>query len=426
MSNKTAFVFLLVYNLGTVFAFLSLQQDENDIQIQLKNVKQYLYPLGNTVMKKLILGFISITLMMVSSIKAHASWYEVTGVATIVSSEEVARIHALEDALYKAVTFSGADIGSLSNLRPYLEDGRTEYQFTNHEVRYILIESQRTRGNKVEIKARVDIYPSANGCHLSQYKKTLLVGNVELLSPQQAVMGQIYKVGDDFSQVLNKQFDQQSKSFVSVGTTDYAIDKRNPERIKMIAQDAGAQYIIGGEITDLTATIESKLLADDIINRQFALEMKVYDGKTGNDIYAKSYREVAKWPFAKTSQVDTRSARFWASTFGEMMLRVSRNIMLDMESEVSCKITLPEVVAVFGNTVTMDLGRIHGVRQGDKLQLWHTAAFIDQYGLPRNKVSQSDITLTVSRVYENEAELTVDQPDLASSIQIGDVMHKPL
>ncbi|POF55592.1 flagellar basal-body protein, partial [Vibrio vulnificus] len=109
------------------------------------------------------------------------------------------------------------------------------------------------------------------------------------------------------------------------------------------------------------------------------------DGKTGNEVYSRSYREVAKWPFAKTSQIDTRSARFWASTYGEMMLRVSRNIMLDMESEVSCKITLPEVVAVFGNTVTMDLGRVHGVREGDRLQLWHTASFIDQYGLPRNK-----------------------------------------
>ena len=377
-------------------------------------------------MKKITFGLFSTIWMTLISLNAHAAWYEATGVATIVSSEEVARVHALEDALYKAVNFSGADIGSLSNLRPFLEESRTEYQFTNHEVRYILVQSQRSKGNKVEVRARIDIYPSATGCHVSQYKKTILVGNIDVASPQQAVMGQIYKVGDDFSHVINRQFDQESRSFVSVGTTDYDIDRRNPERIKMIAQDTGAQYIIGGVITDLTATIESKLLVDDVINRQFALEMQVYDGKTGNEVYSRSYREVAKWPFAKTSQIDTRSARFWASTYGEMMLRVSRNIMLDMESEVSCKITLPEVVAVFGNTVTMDLGRVHGVREGDRLQLWHTASFIDQYGLPRNKVSQSEITLTVSRVYENEAELTVDQPNLASSIQIGDVIHKPL
>ncbi|MFH4857153.1 flagellar assembly protein FlgT [Vibrio diabolicus] len=377
-------------------------------------------------MKKILNSLFSITLVMLVPFKVMASWYEVTGVATIVSSEETARLHALEDALFKAVNFSGADIGSISNLIPLLEESRNEYQFTNHEVRYILIESERKRRGKVEVKIRVDIYPSATGCHTDQYKKTILVGNIEVASPQQAVMGQIYQVGDDFSRVVNRQLDQTSRSFVSVGTTDYSISSNYPARTQMIAQDNGAQYIIGGVITDLTATVESQLLQDDIINRQFALEMKVFDGKTGHEVFNKAYREVARWPFAKTSQVDTRSARFWASTYGEMMLRVSRNIMLDLESELSCKITLPEVVAVFGNTVTIDLGRMHGVKEGDKLQLWHTASFIDQNGLPRNKVSQSEITLTVSRIYEHEAELTIDQPNLASSVQIGDVMNKIL
>ncbi|MCS0450284.1 flagellar assembly protein FlgT [Vibrio diabolicus] len=377
-------------------------------------------------MKKILNSLFSITLVMLVPFKVMASWYEVTGVATIVSSEETARLHALEDALFKAVNFSGADIGSISNLMPLLEESRNEYQFTNHEVRYILVESERKRRGKVEVKIRVDIYPSATGCHTDQYKKTILVGNIEVASPQQAVMGQIYQVGDDFSRVVNRQLDQTSRSFVSLGTTDYSISSNYPARTQMIAQDNGAQYIIGGVITDLTATVESQLLQDDIINRQFALEMKVFDGKTGHEVFNKAYREVARWPFAKTSQVDTRSARFWASTYGEMMLRVSRNIMLDLESELSCKITLPEVIAVFGNTVTMDLGRMHGVKEGDKLQLWHTASFIDQNGLPRNKVSQSEITLTVSRIYEHEAELTIDQPNLASSVQIGDVMNKIL
>ncbi|WP_282156896.1 flagellar assembly protein FlgT [Vibrio diabolicus] len=377
-------------------------------------------------MKKILNSLFLITLVMLVPFKVMASWYEVTGVATIVSSEETARLHALEDALFKAVNFSGADIGSISNLMPLLEESRNEYQFTNHEVRYILVESERKRRGKVEVKIRVDIYPSATGCHTDQYKKTILVGNIEVASPQQAVMGQIYQVGDDFSRVVNRQLDQTSRSFVSVGTTDYSISSNYPARTQMIAQDNGAQYIIGGVITDLTATVESQLLQDDIINRQFALEMKVFDGKTGHEVFNKAYREVARWPFAKTSQVDTRSARFWASTYGEMMLRVSRNIMLDLESELSCKITLPEVIAVFGNTVTMDLGRMHGVKEGDKLQLWHTASFIDQNGLPRNKVSQSEITLTVSRIYQHEAELTIDQPNLASSVQIGDVMNKIL
>ncbi|PMK01698.1 flagellar assembly protein FlgT [Vibrio sp. 10N.261.55.A7] len=377
-------------------------------------------------MKKNLILIFSMLYSLIYTTHLQAAWYEVTGVATVVSSEEVARVHALEDAIFKAVSFSGADIGSISNLRSFLESNKKEYQFTNHEVRYVLIEEQRVRKDVMFVRARIDIYPSATGCHVSQYKKTFLIGNIDLAAPQQAVMGKIYRVGDDFAHVINRQLDVESSSFVSVGTTDFEISKRFPERLKMIAQDTGAQYILGGVITDLTATIDSKLLRDDVINRQFALEMQVFDGKTGHEVYTRNYREVAKWPFAKTSQIDTKSARFWASTYGEMMLRVSRNIMLDLESEVSCKISLPEVVARFGDQVTIDLGRIHGVQEGDRLQLWHTGSFIDQNGLPRNKVSQSDITLTVSRVYENEAELKIDQQELAGSIQVGDVMHKML
>ncbi len=130
---------------------------------------------------------------MLLPLRAVASWYEVTGVATIVSSEDAARLHALEDALFKAVNFSGADIGSISNLMPLLEENRKEYQFTNHEVRYILVESERKRGGKMEMKIRVDIYPSATGCHTDQYKKTILVGNIDVASPNKQSWGKSIK-----------------------------------------------------------------------------------------------------------------------------------------------------------------------------------------------------------------------------------------
>jgi flagellar H-ring protein FlgT len=376
-------------------------------------------------MKKALSRLIPTLVIALFPMMGHSAWYEVTGKSAIVSSKEQASLHALEDAIYEAVSFAGADIGSISNLMPMLNAQQDEFQFANHEVRYVLVEKRQIINDEMYVKVRIDIYPSATGCHVDQYKKTFLIGNIDINDPQQAVMGQIYDLGDDFANIINKQLTQESRSFISVGTTDYAIDKQHPERLKMIAQDTDAQYIIGGVISDLTATMTTSA-SDSMINRQFAMELEVFDGKTGSPVMNRSYREVARWPFPKTSQVDTRSARFWASSYGEMMLRVSRHVMLDLESELSCKITLPEVVSKFGNNVTMDLGRIHGVRVGDKLQLWHTGAFIDPSGLPRNQVIRSEITLTVTRVYEHEAELSVDQENLAGSIQIGDVMHKQL
>jgi hypothetical protein len=357
---------------------------------------------------------------------SQAAWYEVEGSATIVSSDSTARIHALNDAIYSAMAYAGADIGTISMLQPFIEENRDQYQFTNHEIRYINVVDEQTKGGKKVLLVRFDIYPSAKGCQVDQYKKTFLVGEFDIHARQQAVMGKIYELGHDFSSIVSRQLDQDSMSFVSVGNTRYPVNNDDPAMLKMLAQDTNAQYLIGGEITDLTATITQRTFGDDIINRQFALEIKVYDGKTGHEIFTRNYRQIANWPFAKTSQVDTKSGRFWASPYGEMLLRVSRQIMLDLETELSCKITLPEVVRVYNDTVTMDLGRIHGVEVGDTLQLWHTGAFIDQGGSPRSKVTKSNISLTVTRVYDQEAELRVEQPELTNSIQIGDVMHKQM
>ncbi|ORT50297.1 flagellar basal-body protein [Vibrio sp. qd031] len=374
-------------------------------------------------MKRALLFLVHLITLVTAPI-VQAEWFEVEGSATVVASDSTARYHALNDAIYQAMAFAGADIGTISLLTEFIEVDREQYQFTNHEIRFIEVIDERTRNGKKTLRVRLDIYPSANGCQVGQYKKTFLVGNFDIESPQQAVMGQIYSLGDDFSRVLDRQIDQQSLSFLSVGTTNYPLNKDNPSMVTMVAQDYAAQYLISGKITDLTATIESSLLSSDVINRQFAADVSILDGKTGHEVFRKNYREIARWPFAKTSLVDTSSGRFWSSTYGEMLLRVSRDIMLDLESELSCKITLPQVVKVYGDTVTIDLGRIHGVQVDDELSLWHTGAFIDQAGNPRNKVTASNITLKVSRVYDQEAELKVMQPELATSIQLGDVMHK--
>ncbi|MCP3700008.1 MAG: flagellar basal-body protein [Aliivibrio sp.] len=374
-------------------------------------------------MKKTLLLLTSI-LTMSYALPSKAEWFEVTGSASVLTSKNAARTHAIEDAAYQAMLFSGADISRLKDLKTFLENDKKHYQFSGSEIRSIEVIKEKTKNGKIYITTRIDIYPSANSCHIGQYKKTFMTSEITIDSPQQAVMGKVYQLGEDLSTVFSRQLDKESQSFVSVGNSHIRIDKRQPDVVKMIADDHGAQYIFSGKITDLSATVEQNLLKKDTINRQFAIEVAVLDGKTGQTIYNNNYREVAQWDFPKTSEVDTQSARFWTSAFGEMVLRVNRDMMLDLENQFACKMTLPQIVSINNNRISMDLGRIHGVKKGDKLELWHTGSFIDQNGLPRNKVSKTEITLTVARVYEQNAELTIDQPHLLNSIQIGDVMHK--
>ncbi|MGF1686010.1 flagellar assembly protein FlgT [Photobacterium japonica] len=366
------------------------------------------------------------SLSLLFSSPLFAAWFEVTGSAVQLESESAARKNALEDAVYQAMQYSGANIASMHNLRDYLATERKEYQFSGSEVRHVSVIKTRKRGGKFYLTARVDVYPSAKTCHKVQYKKGILLSEFTLTSPQHASLGAIYPIGQSFTRILQRQISRQSQSFVVADVTRVPINPSQADAMTMLADDNDAQYIVSGEITDLTSTLDQKGRNDDNIHRQFAASLQIMDGKTGEILMQNNYREIAQWPFSRVSQVDTQSARFWQSSYGQAVQRISRNMMLDLETNLSCRASLPQVVNSYGNTVQINAGRIHGVQAGDRLALWHSAGFIDQNGTPRNRMVQTGITLTVERVYEKTAELRIEQAELASSIQPGDLLTKQI
>lgn len=355
---------------------------------------------------------------------SSAQWVEVTGEAVILENEETARVNALEDAVYQAMKHAGGEIATLPSLKPYFAEPKQQYRFSGNEIRNVTVLEQKKAGGKMYVTSRVDIYPSAKSCHKTQYKKGILLGSFSIAEPQQAAMGSVYKIGTDFASILGKQIQKRSQSFIVTGKTTVPFSATQASAMTMLAEDHDAQYLIDGEITDLTATLDEKLVKKDQVNRQFAVSLEIMDGKTGEIIYQNSYREIGLWPFSRSSHVDTKSARFWVSPYGQSIQRISQNMMLDIESALSCRASLPEVINIHNNVAQMNVGRVHGVKQGDKLKLWHSAGFIDQKGIPRNRMVDTKISLTVDRVYEKSAELIVNQPELAASIQPGDLLTK--
>ncbi|MGF1765841.1 flagellar assembly protein FlgT [Enterovibrio makurazakiensis] len=365
-----------------------------------------------------------VTCMALASAAANAAWYEVTGTSTILESTEQARERALEDAIFQALKYSGADIAGLAEIRPYLAESKSDYQFSGNEIRHIQVLDTKDRRGVMKLTARIDIYPTAKACHKNQYKKGLLMSRFDIVSPQQAALGGIFQFGDDFTVLLQRQFETQAQSFVAQGITPHNVSPTQPDVAAMIAEDTGAQYVLIGSITDMSATLDEKVLAKDKTNRQLAMSIDVLDGKSGEVIYQNIYRDIAAWPFERHSKVDTKTARFWTSPYGEMAQRVSRNILLDLESNLSCRASTPEVVSINGQTGQISAGRVHGVKYGDELALWHNASFTDQYGVNRTQLRKSEMKLTVTRVYESSAEISVSPPELSPSIQIGDMVTK--
>ncbi len=388
--------------------------------VVMSRLKQKTY-LNWSFMNKKILLCLSVLCLFVSH-TINAQWVQVTGEATILESKATARVNALENAVFQAMTFTGGEIASLPLLKTYLQEDRQQYRFSGNEIRHISVLEQKDTGGKMYVTARIDIYPSAKSCHKVQYKKGLLLGKFSLAEPQQAAMGSIYQLGHDFSKILQKNIQQRSQSFLVTGVTQVPFNVNHADAMMMLAEDNDAQYLVSGEITDISTTIDNR----QRINRQFAITLDIMDGKTGEIIYQNNYRDIGLWPFARTSYIDTKTARFWVSPYGQSIQRVTQNMMLDIESALSCRASLPEIINIHQGIAQINVGRVHGVHNGDQLKLWHSAGFIDQKGIPRNRMVETAITLTVNRVYEKSAELRVNQPQLASSIQPGDLLTKQL
>lgn len=374
-------------------------------------------------MRKQIITLL-IAIFLLASTSVNAAWYEVTGASTVLESREKARERALEDAVYQALLFSGADIAGLTSIRPYLKETRVDYQFSGDEIRHIQVLKTTVSDGVMNLTARIDIYPAATSCHQEQYKKGLLMSKFDILSLQDAALGGIFQFGDDFTQLLQRRFETQAQSFVTQGISPYNVSPSEPNSTRMIAQDSAAQYILIGTITDMSATVNTERPNKGKTNRQLALSIDVLDGESGEVIFQNDYRDIAQWPFERQSKVNTKSARFWTSPYGEMAQRMSRNILLDLESALTCRATTPEIVSVKNQKGQINVGRIHGVNYGDKLSLWHNASFIDQLGIYRTQLKKSEIVLTVTRVYENASQISISPPEFAASIQIGDIATK--
>lgn len=368
--------------------------------------------------------WITILFIAFFSCNNFAQSYKAYGRADILDSEKYARTKAIEKALINAVNFSGASLATIPSIMPYLDEEKSIYNFYGNEVSKIKIDEELKKDNKIYITATFEINKKANTCHLNQYKKPILIGNFKILEPSQASLGKIYNIGPSFAKILGKTIKQNSQSFTLAGITKNNISQDDPNLISFLAEEKNARFIIYGDITDLSATYTDEGPLAGKVARQFAIELYIADGKTGELIDTLGFRDIAQWPFANSSTLDTSSARFWTSSYGKMVKLVSKNIMLHMESLLSCKKALSQVISITNNTAQINAGKKQGIKIGQELKIWHQASYIDQYGNPRSKYNQTHIKVKVVQVYNNNATIKILHNKYINNLKIGDIISK--
>jgi len=230
---------------------------------------------------KTLLARLTLVVSFVVTPFTQAAWYEVSASSPILESQQAARVRALEAATFDAIRFAGADVGSLKQLKRFYTQVKPDYLFSGNAVREVQVLEEGTQGGNYVVNLRLDIYPSANACHKTQYKKGIVLTRFPIMSPQQAALGGIYQFGDDFSVLLSREVKQHAQSFVGRGIANVDVSPNMPNAITMLAEDKDAQFVVTGAITDLSATTDDSGFGKAKNNRQLAVNVQAMDSESG-------------------------------------------------------------------------------------------------------------------------------------------------
>lgn len=384
-------------------------------------------------MKKLLL-----LLLVCCSFTLHAEWYEVEGEAIIIDNDvDIARELAVRNALKQALLYAGASVSSLQSFNggKILSDS---FQVRmDGEVRDIRLKSESIKRDKITVQIVTDIVADRNKCLSAGYQKSVSLLRFDIRHREQASYGGIYNINESFSRLLYQSLRKNSQTFdarefinQNIGFSGSSLPLRGnltSQEVKQISKSADSQYIILGSITDLSTFKPAvngiaKIFAGDLPDRNFRLNIQVFDGFNGNLLFDRNYSKVTKWEFAKHRVVDTDTLKFWRSEFGISLQLIIDDVLFDLDASLQCKLVEARVIAVDGNEVNINIGRNNGLKLGDKFMIKHTGSYVDQFGISRKKETNSSSQVEVTKLYEQQASLiTVDRQPTAN-VQIDDLV----
>lgn len=368
---------------------------------------------------------------------AHAEWFESTGHATIKNNDEAqAKSAAIKDAITQALLFSGARVTSLQTL----VDGvltQDQLKISSHgEIQKIELISEDRHSDKFAITLRLDIFTQAQHCPDNSLNKFVAITQTQLMNREQAMMGQIFDINKVVSERLYKTLNNTNLSAKPIAYFNHAIrvneffsqqyDYSNA-LLEEIATRSNSQYVLLSQIRDISTSDKLNndyaFWQDDKYQRAYKLDVMLFDGTTYDKIWQKSYQRQGLWPFEKTELIDVFSEKFWQSDFAVNIQDVNQTIAYDLQSTMACLPSQGKILHIENNRLIVNLGKAHGLQQGQILSIAHRNYLTDAAG---NKMPNRITTLNkikVIQLYQQSAvAVSIDEQPLPN-IQINDIVE---
>jgi hypothetical protein len=379
-----------------------------------------------------IIQISAILMLLVSSRPALAIWFEATGQAIIHNGEkEAARQQATQEAIKQALLFSGASVKSIQSLtNGLLEDDRFEIRASG-EVNNIELIDEIYHDDYVTVSIRADIFPQEALCTASDYKKNIVTTWYNINKRQQAAVGNLYDFGKVLAEKIQEEAQSYSKySFINRIEPYYLnpADKEKKATAFNLARKTNAQYVLFGEIQEFAVeTSKASGLAfwkSDQSKRNLTLSFSMYDGNSGEMVFQDTKNMSAIWNFDPYTPIDSNSRQLWDSSFGSATEKVIQSVVQSIDESVSCLPAFGRVINVTGESLSINIGKHNGVKQGDKLTLFQVNQFFDAQNVPHRQFQLHPEEVVVRQVFaETSVVVSVTGAPLAN-IQANDFVAR--
>jgi len=358
-----------------------------------------------------ILQLSALLIFLASSSPVLAIWFEATGQAVIHNGEkEAARQQATQEAIKQALLFSGASVKSIQSLtNGLLEDDRFEV-LASGEVNNIELIDEIYHDDYVTVSIRADIFPQEALCLASDYKKNILTTWYGINKRQQAAVGNLYDFGKVLAEKIQLEAQNHARfSFINRVEPYYLNppDKEKKSTAFSLAQKTNAQYVLFGEIVEFAVeTTKTSGLAfwkSDQSKRNLTLSFSMYDGNSGDMVFQKTQNISALWDFDPHKSIDSNSRQLWDSTFGSATEKLIQSTVQLIDEAVSCLPAYGRVLNVASESLSINIGKHNGVKQGDKLTLFQVNQFFDAQNLSHRQFRLHPEQVVVRQVFAETA-----------------------
>lgn len=380
--------------------------------------------------------FISALLLFFMTNSAVAQWYEAQGKSVVMQGDsERAKTLAMENALKKALLVAGASVSSVQKtVNGLLTQNEINIRASGTVNSFELVD-ERYEGNLVTVTIRADIFPQNKQCFSSDYRKSLLITRSNLMHREQANIGNIYPLDSKLMEKLAYKINNEGiyldtklllREKAQFSRLNNSLQVEAIKNLTMsLSNISDTQYVMYSEINDVSfeqaATNGWTFWQEDVFKRQFSVSLYIYNGSNGESVFNKKYRSSAPWEFGKRQNIDVHSEVFWQSQYGMNIEKVLAEMIIDIDENMMCQPTRGKIVQVAGNSLTINLGKRHGVKVGDEFSLLHLGNIITDAGKTYAGFNVSPYTVKVTQVSQQSAQAITIDGQLLGNIQLDDL-----